>query len=534
MKKQKRNLDAIEVFGVDPASAIGHMVTGVIDGKTEEGYFVTVVVGTEKLTGIIYHVSSDCENNQFASIPSLLDGIGSGENTGSLEVQLYNKIKKEPIRKENFVSPKRPRTAYNIFHKEQYEKLIQLYPSAKGLGKKVIEMWGRLPEDEKAAYIARSNQEREKYVMESGGSKKSRIRATGLAVDACSNETSIGESDAYCVSHDYRVSLEPENDISIDHPHIPNPDQSSLAYQPNGPPYPRHTGVIDNPFIPEQSCGIQKGDIHKQKHVPEGARDDGDSEEKCEGEEDQAVYRPKIASEENDIGVYGAPEKEAGMQESSYGFPLKQPIPPQLGPHGAYVTDNRPYFGPGHVYVYGSPVPPPQIIRSQGSFPIRSFGQTSYPMQQNGKFVYPHMNSMHSEASGNHMMIHHQQCFPHDQAAIFHRQEDVSPYPGPFYQHQGVMPGIDMQQAPLDHAYQESYSYPMHLTHSQMYGRLVMRGYPIRFPHTPYPTPWSDSQAIQYSHAYAPPMHPSQVSVTEGSAVKLDSQVDDGRCDNQA
>lgn len=137
---------------VDPAACIGTVVTGAINGKSDEGYYVSVVVGKEKLSGVLYHVSADSDNHQFAKIPSLLDGIGSEENTTGLEVQLYGKQRTETIKKRerNPNAPKRTRTGYNIYFKEQREKMRLLYPDMKGLGKKVIEMWGKLPDDEKS------------------------------------------------------------------------------------------------------------------------------------------------------------------------------------------------------------------------------------------------------------------------------------------------------------------------------------------------------------------------------------------------
>eukprot|EP00250_Pteridium_aquilinum_P013886 c21635_g2_i1 orf=1-1287(-) len=58
LKKRKRKLDPMQVFGVDPAASVGTVVTGAINGKSDDGYFVTVVVGTEKLSGVLYHVSA--------------------------------------------------------------------------------------------------------------------------------------------------------------------------------------------------------------------------------------------------------------------------------------------------------------------------------------------------------------------------------------------------------------------------------------------------------------------------------------------
>ena len=67
------------------------------------------------------------------------------------EVQLY-KNRKQHACKSNHANapPRRTKTGYNIFLKEQRARLLELNYESKGLGKKVIEMWSKLPEDEKA------------------------------------------------------------------------------------------------------------------------------------------------------------------------------------------------------------------------------------------------------------------------------------------------------------------------------------------------------------------------------------------------
>ena len=141
------------LFAVDPASSVGTVSTGAINGKFDEGYFVSVVVGTEKLSGLLYHFSPRNKVQQFASVPSLLDGLGTGESPTGLEIQLYGKKRKEYVRRKDLNGPKRTRTGYNIYFKEQRARLKELYPDSKGLGKKVIDMWNKLPENEKSVSI---------------------------------------------------------------------------------------------------------------------------------------------------------------------------------------------------------------------------------------------------------------------------------------------------------------------------------------------------------------------------------------------
>ena len=126
------------------------MVTGAIRGKIEEGYLITVVVGTEKLSGVLYHVPTEKNSQQYATIPSLRDGVGSEGDPNGFEIQRYGRKRKDYVRKKDPNAPKRTRTGYNIFFKEQRARLKQLYPESKGHGKTVIEMWNKLPENDKA------------------------------------------------------------------------------------------------------------------------------------------------------------------------------------------------------------------------------------------------------------------------------------------------------------------------------------------------------------------------------------------------
>ncbi|KAI5067132.1 hypothetical protein GOP47_0017660 [Adiantum capillus-veneris] len=543
-KKRKRKLDPLQVFGVDPARSIGTKVTGAISGKTEEGYFVTVVVGTEKLSGVMYHVTSDGENNQFASVPSLLDGIGSEENIAGLEVQLYGKVRREPIRKRNPNGPKRTRTGYHIFFSEQREKLRQLYPETKGLGKKVIEMWGKLPDNEKAPYIARGNQEREKYLTEYNEKMKLQPPLTGQAVNVSCKEQSISEQDhgAYYVSHDYHVSLEPESELPIEHTQLSEADQVYHAYNPNGPDlHPSDVEIPGDNLISEQAYEMQEDEAdYAQEAGSDEDEDDAEQEENYEGEEDEAVYPSETAYEEQDGGEYEESRKKYSTQEASNAFPLKEPVSMEPRTHGISSTPKQPYYGQAHGYTYTPSIPQP-MVGSPGSVPLKSMGQSPYPMQENGKVVFPHIQPSHSEASGGPLMSQQQYFSPDQYAyatgkremismppeqAAFHRLEDMPSYSAPFHQNQGLVSGYRMRQMTPEQAYQGSYAYPMHLPHAQMYARPPpMQGYPLRYPHSPYPMPWSESQAMPYGHAYAPQIHQPQASVPEASGAAPASQV---------
>ena len=68
----KFNFDA-----VDPASSIGSVVTGCINGKFEHGYLVNVPVGTRKMRGVLYHVPPSSTVPQHATVSPFMNSMGN-------------------------------------------------------------------------------------------------------------------------------------------------------------------------------------------------------------------------------------------------------------------------------------------------------------------------------------------------------------------------------------------------------------------------------------------------------------------------
>ena len=61
-------IDICVTAAVDPASSIGRIITGSIDGKFDYAYLVTVMVGTRKMRGVLYHVPPLVSGPQGASV----------------------------------------------------------------------------------------------------------------------------------------------------------------------------------------------------------------------------------------------------------------------------------------------------------------------------------------------------------------------------------------------------------------------------------------------------------------------------------
>lgn len=107
---------------MNPGASVGHITTGAIDGKFDNGYFITVVVGSEKLHGILYHVPTENASPQFATIPGLIRSVGSELDALGLQVQV-NKKKKETPSKKDPNAPRPAKKSYNFFYAEQCARL---------------------------------------------------------------------------------------------------------------------------------------------------------------------------------------------------------------------------------------------------------------------------------------------------------------------------------------------------------------------------------------------------------------------------
>lgn len=558
-KKRKRKLDPLQVFGVDPAASVGSIATGAINGKFEEGYFVTVVVGTERLSGVLYHVSADNKAQQYASVPSLIDSIGSDGTAPGMEIQLYGcKKRKEYVRKINPNAPKRTRTAYNIFFKEQRARLKQLYPDTKGHGKKVIEMWNKLSEKEKAPYVALGSQEREKYLAEHR--EKLRLQETQVAEEE--NDTGIVQSGGehehvvYDASHDYHVSLDVDTD-----PHSGQVDQVYQAYHVNDPTHISESELTGSHLASEQAYEAQEneGDYPQEPASEEDEEEDEELEEEAyEEDEDEQTYPGSENAYEGQDGDeyheleprqegndYHVSEKESNMSEDAYHPQTEEVGAEEQGVHGGATTPSVEFYGQEHPYTYVSTLPQQQVEGVHQSTHIAPFERMPYQMQENGQVLYPHVQQGHPEASGDNLMPP-QQYFNHNRFAFsqarqgqvgealglpvpqdqgsFHRQEEGSPYLPQFQQSQGMGSGMHARQVPSELAYQDRYGYPLPMPYPQMYTRPP-HGYAMRFPHPPYPMQMNEGSALQYGHAYVAQVHQPQASTPEVSGVATPSQV---------
>ncbi|KAG6520477.1 hypothetical protein ZIOFF_017533 [Zingiber officinale] len=133
-------------------------VVGVIDGKFEHGYFVTVNVGSEKLKGILYHVPEHTAEQDPLSSICADDGNLASPRNHQHQLKL-SMLDPNPAKQDN--------GGYNCFFAEQRAKLLPLHPGQDTEISRIISVsWNGLSEAEKAVYQERGMKEKERHESE--------------------------------------------------------------------------------------------------------------------------------------------------------------------------------------------------------------------------------------------------------------------------------------------------------------------------------------------------------------------------------
>ncbi|KAJ0601590.1 putative transcription factor & chromatin remodeling ARID-HMG family [Helianthus annuus] len=116
------------LFSARQKIEVGGEVTGTIDNRFDQGYLVTVDLGSEKLSGFLYHLPSDS--------PAPSHGTHN----------MYQLAIREP-------SPEPDTSGYDVFFTEHYIRLKPLYHGQESIIRKRIQvLWSTLTEEEKQIY----------------------------------------------------------------------------------------------------------------------------------------------------------------------------------------------------------------------------------------------------------------------------------------------------------------------------------------------------------------------------------------------
>ncbi len=136
----------------DPSVSIGRVVTGAIEGKFEHGYLVSIIMGTEKLRGVLYHMPSGHRGLQHASVHNLPGTLGADLQIPSREIPtVQSSGRKRRKRKKDPKAPRSHRSGYNFFFVEQHMKLKTFYRDReRELSRLIGAAWNRLTDEEKS------------------------------------------------------------------------------------------------------------------------------------------------------------------------------------------------------------------------------------------------------------------------------------------------------------------------------------------------------------------------------------------------
>ncbi|GAB4844087.1 High mobility group B protein 15 [Ancistrocladus abbreviatus] len=165
------------------ASSVGCPVVGVIDGKFDSGYLVTVTVGTEKLKGVLYQAPAD----PIRQVLPQNTGVFANQDDSNLlatATQRRRRRKKSEIRKRDPALPKPNRSGYNFFFAEQHARLKPLYSGKdREISRMIGELWTNLKDSDKAVYQEKALKDKERYRIEMEDYRE-RLRSGRVISDA--------------------------------------------------------------------------------------------------------------------------------------------------------------------------------------------------------------------------------------------------------------------------------------------------------------------------------------------------------------
>ncbi|GAB2295706.1 hypothetical protein Dimus_029860 [Dionaea muscipula] len=170
------------------AASVGCPVVGVIDGKFESGYLVTVTVGSETLKGVLYQAP----RNPLQAAAPLNSSISTYRSTetnipaaaaGGGGVQRRRRRKKSEMRKRDPAHPKPNRSGYNFFFKEQHAILKPLYSGKdREISRMIGELWTNLKNNERTVYQEKAVKDKERYRLEMEEYRRSRCSSSSQVI----------------------------------------------------------------------------------------------------------------------------------------------------------------------------------------------------------------------------------------------------------------------------------------------------------------------------------------------------------------
>ncbi|CAK7328453.1 unnamed protein product [Dovyalis caffra] len=165
-----------------PGSSASAPVIGVIDGKFDSGYLVTVTIGSEKLKGVLYQAP---QNQPWQVLqPCSVSANNSGNAQPVPGTRRRRRRKKSEIKRRDPAHPKPNRSGYNFFFAEQHARLKPLYPGKdREISRMIGELWNKINDSQKAVYQDKALKDKERYKIEMEGYRE-RLRTGKVISDA--------------------------------------------------------------------------------------------------------------------------------------------------------------------------------------------------------------------------------------------------------------------------------------------------------------------------------------------------------------
>ncbi|XP_015942260.1 high mobility group B protein 15 [Arachis duranensis] len=160
---QQSSANAAELPEAMRKSSGGSQVIGVIDGKFESGYLVTVTIGSEKLKGVLYQAP------QKPGLSTSHHGVLANNSGASapLGVRRRRRRKKSEIKRRDPAHPKPNRSGYNFFFAEQHARLkAHHHGKDREISRIIGELWNKLNESERVVYQEKAMKDKERYRVE--------------------------------------------------------------------------------------------------------------------------------------------------------------------------------------------------------------------------------------------------------------------------------------------------------------------------------------------------------------------------------
>nr|XP_043611824.1 high mobility group B protein 15-like [Erigeron canadensis] len=185
MKRQKTSIEDVLPKG-SPKPSTGLPVTGVIDGKFDNGYLCTIMIGGEPLQGVLFQSTAyisyqpPTHQNVATECP-----VTSGNETQPLTMVKRRRRKKLEMKKRDPAHPKTNRSGYNFFFAEQHARLKPLHPGKdRDISRMIGELWNNITESQKAVYQEKAMKDKERYKIEMELYRKGLSRAGHIISNA--------------------------------------------------------------------------------------------------------------------------------------------------------------------------------------------------------------------------------------------------------------------------------------------------------------------------------------------------------------